>query len=302
MKIYDCFQFFNEIDLLEIRLELLYNEVDYFVISETTRTHSDLPKKMFFEENKHLFEKYMDKIIHIVTDYPDDILWFKKREEDSKYNIQYNKIGEIYHGDNEGDVRSWPTFCRDYLQREFIKLGLLDCDDNDIIMVSDLDEIPKPEVVRRIREEQLVNYCVMIDCFNYYINILSSTNSFGAYAVRYSETKDVALTHLRNKSRFFNRIYKGGWHLSYMGGPERVKTKIESYSHQEYNNDNVKSNIIRNMQINRDVLGRGNTTSVTNGNVEEIYWGSMKPVELSAHYPENFLKLVNEKFKYLIKE
>ena len=55
MKIYDCFQFYNELDLLEIRLEVLYDHVDYFVISETNKTHSNKGKKMFFLENKYLY-------------------------------------------------------------------------------------------------------------------------------------------------------------------------------------------------------------------------------------------------------
>ena len=105
MKLYDCFQFFNEFDLLEIRLDLLYEYVDYFVISETNRTHSNISKPFYFEENKHLFEKYMDKIIHIKEDYPEDILHFNKKEENTLYNKQYNKISDIYDiEENEGEL------------------------------------------------------------------------------------------------------------------------------------------------------------------------------------------------------
>ena len=65
MKLYDCFQFYNELDLLEIRLTLLYDVVDYFVISETNKSHANNPKILYFEENKHKFEKFLDKIIYI---------------------------------------------------------------------------------------------------------------------------------------------------------------------------------------------------------------------------------------------
>ena len=70
-KIYCCFQFFNEFELLKLKLEELYNIVDYFVLSESKKTHSGFDKPLYFKENKHLFSKYTDKIIHqIVTDTP----------------------------------------------------------------------------------------------------------------------------------------------------------------------------------------------------------------------------------------
>lgn len=301
MKVYDCFQFHNELDILEIRLETLYDVVDHFVITEMSKTHSNNPKKMYFEENKHLFEKYQDKIINVVMDYPEDILWFKMKDETSKENIMYNKIGQIYHNDNENDLRSWPTFCRDYLQREFNKIGLVNCDDDDIILVSDLDEIPRKEVVKLIRDKQLVNHTVMIDCYYYYINMLASTNSFGTYAVRFSETKDVALTHLRNRCRKFERIYNGGWHLSYMGGVDRVLTKMLNTAHQEYNYEAILSQIPNKIASGTDIINRPPGTVHTNGNVEVSYYDGFKIVDLNETYPEEMITFIKNKFPYLIK-
>ena len=68
MKIIDCFTFYNEIDLLTYRLNILYPIVDYFIIVESTHTHIGKEKPLFFNENRNLFEKFMNKIIHIIVD------------------------------------------------------------------------------------------------------------------------------------------------------------------------------------------------------------------------------------------
>ena len=74
-KIYDCFNFFNELDILEIRLNVLYEHVDYFVIVESSITHSGEEKPFYFEENKERYSKFLDKIIHYkVYDTPNDFI------------------------------------------------------------------------------------------------------------------------------------------------------------------------------------------------------------------------------------
>ena len=299
MKLYDGFQFFNEFDLLEIRLELLYDIVDYFVISETNRTHSNNPKPYYFEENKHLFEKYMDKIIHIKTEYPDDILHFNKREETNKYNIQYNKISDIYDKEeNEGELKRWPTFCRDFLQREFIKFGLLDCEDDDLIMISDLDEIPDPKVVEMVKERKLVDHCIMQNCYYYYVNVLAHTNWYGNYIVEYRRTKDVSLTHLRNERVGYTKLNESGWHLSFMGGIDRVINKLESYAHQEYNQQGLKDMVSNRIKSNQDILFRNNQG--TYNTTQEFYFDNMKIMDMSE-FPDKMVNIIKTKYKYLIK-
>jgi beta-1,4-mannosyl-glycoprotein beta-1,4-N-acetylglucosaminyltransferase len=298
MKIYDCFQFFNELDLLEIRLELLYDHVDHFVISETTRTHSDLPKPLYFQENKQKFEKYLDKIIHIVNDYPDDILNMGKKDGNDPHSLQYNIISERYDiEENEGQLKRYPTFCRDYLQKEYIKFGLLDCNDDDLIMISDLDEFPNPIYVDKIKKENLYNTVIMQDCFYYHINTLAHTNWYGNYIVKYSDTKNVSLTHLKNKRVDFNKIFKGGWHFSFMGGVDRVKTKIMSYAHQEFNNSNILNNVESRIENKLDVFNRPSY----NDPLQEFYFSGMIDVELSS-FPNNMIEFIKQKYKYLIKE
>lgn len=299
MKLYDCFQFFNEFDILEIRLELLYDYVDHFVISETSRTHSNKEKPFYFDENKEKFSKYMDKIIHIKEDYPENILKFSKRQEDSDYNRQYNIISDIYDKEeNEGDLKRWPNFCRDYLQREYLKLGLINCLDDDIIMVSDLDEIPDPEVVSKIKSDKLTNHCVLQDCYYYYINTMAHTNWYGNYIVLYEKTKNVSLTHLRNERASYIQIPNGGWHFSFMGGVDRVKQKIESYAHQEYNQSHLLNQVESNINQNRDIFGRGNNTYMDSS--QKFYFDNMLLTDINK-YPKKMIDIIKTKYQYLIK-
>ena len=84
MKIYDSFLFFNELDILEIRLNTLYDVVDHFILVESSVTHQGVSKPFIFDENKERFAKFLDKIIHIkVTDTPDDFSIVPAEFEDS---------------------------------------------------------------------------------------------------------------------------------------------------------------------------------------------------------------------------
>ena len=77
-KIYDCFNFFNELDILEMRLNILYDYVDYFVIVESSVTHTGLEKEYIFEKNKERFSKFVDKIILFkVENTPKNLLQLK---------------------------------------------------------------------------------------------------------------------------------------------------------------------------------------------------------------------------------
>jgi beta-1,4-mannosyl-glycoprotein beta-1,4-N-acetylglucosaminyltransferase len=286
------------LDLLEIRLDLLYDHVDYFVISETNKTHADGDKIYYFEENKSKFEKYMDKIIHIKTEYPLNILYMGRMTGDDKYSNQYNIISERYDiEENEGHLKKFPTFCRDYLQKEFIKFGLMECSDDDLIMISDLDEIPNPDFVDKIKNENLYNTCLLQDCFYYYINLLAHTNWYGNYVVRYSDTKGVSLTHLKNKRVNFNKIENGGWHFSFMGGKDRVIKKLESYAHQEFNNDYIKNSIESKMESGLDLFNRSGYSDPT----QKFFFNGMLNTSID-NYPKKMIDLIKLKYDYLIKK
>lgn len=116
-RIFDCFPFFSELDLLEVRLETLDPVVDFFVLAESPVTYRGEPKPLHFLENRHRFEKFLHKIRHVPVD---DI--------------------PRAHGFHE----NWG---RETFQRGALERGLHDGRDDDIVMMSDLDEIPRPEKV-----------------------------------------------------------------------------------------------------------------------------------------------------------
>jgi len=127
MKIIDCFMLNDELDMLEYRLSSLYDHVDHFVLVESNVTHRGAPKPMFYALYKDRFENYNDKIIHVLTtDIPK-----KLSDGDAIKNT-------IYH--------SHPYIYREQLQRSKILEGLreLSLEFEDIVLVSNLDEIPNP--------------------------------------------------------------------------------------------------------------------------------------------------------------
>lgn len=222
--IYDCFTFFNELDLLELRLNILNDSVDKFVIVEASKTFTGVEKPLHFEGNKERFKKFEDKIIHIiVNDFPE-----------TKTDWTFENI-----------------------QRNAISQGLQSCQDEDVILISDVDEIIAPDAI--IRAVSQIGTGTPIKTFVqynmcYYMNVLKldaplwyhpqacSYKNFKECLdnIDYNYTQYVpeSLNHgtTANKVRMHSDtdlIPFGGWHFSFLGGEEKVRLKIESFSHQE---------------------------------------------------------------------
>lgn len=297
-KIYDAFLFFNELDLLEIRLELLNNYVDYFVISECDYTFSGNKKPFYFEENKEKYSKFLHKIIHIKNTNSDKTDNLNNIFTDNK-SVIYNKIINNYNliKDSAETDYGKPHWCRDYLHREYVGLGLSDCKDNDIIIFSDLDEIPNPLILKDFLYKK-EKYCVYMDAYQYYINTLSSTNWMGSVVCNYNDIKDISLCDLRRNRGQYNKITNGGWHLSFMGGKERIKYKLQSYGHQEFNNDHIINNIDNKITTNSDLFSRNNYSNNPN---ETYFFENLKNIQIDNQYPEHIIKLIKNKYNYLIK-
>jgi beta-1,4-mannosyl-glycoprotein beta-1,4-N-acetylglucosaminyltransferase len=301
MKIYDSFLFFNEIDLLEIRLTLLDPYVDYFVISECDHTFSGIKKDFNFEQNIDKFSKFIDKIIYIKNYNSDEINILNNPYLDNK-KVVYNNIIQNYNlikNSSETDGGQ-PHWCRDYLHREYVGLGLSECEDEDIIIFSDLDEMPNPEIIKNLKTplSDGEKYCVYMDAHQYYINNISSTNWMGSIILKYGDLKTKSLCINRRDRGTYNKILNGGWHLSFMGGPERIKYKLESYGHQEFNNDFIKSKITEKINSNTDLFNRPNYSK---NSVETYYFNGLKTVDVDTYYPLELTNLVKTKFNYLIK-
>ncbi|WP_130836104.1 glycosyl transferase GT17 family protein [Lachnoclostridium sp. Marseille-P6806] len=247
--VYDCFQFFNELDILDLRLHILSDVVDRFVISESTVTFSGDPKPLFYEENRELFREFKDRIIHVVVD------------------------------DTPMDC---DAYARDHHQKCAVMRGLTEAKPEDIIIFSDVDEIPDPETLRELLPavEDGRIYMLAQRLFYCFLNLedvsgknLSTTGEFeGAEPKRWLGTKicrkrllsQYTTEQLRDREQqaIGVRVDRGGWHFSYMGGgkdqsvEDRVRYKIRSAAHQNYNNRRTLFEVGSNLRSKKDILGR----------------------------------------------
>ena len=145
MKIYDCFQFFNEENVLDLRLNVLNEFVDFFVLVESTTDHQWKDKKLIFDSEK--FKKFKKKIIHIVVEDTLDTI--------KKAHIAQNSLVERH-------------------QRYSIMRGLKNCQDNDLIIISDVDEIPDLNKLNLFNKKN--RYAVFSQKkFDYKLNLLNET-------------------------------------------------------------------------------------------------------------------------------
>lgn len=251
MKIVDCFTFYNELDMLEYRLELLYPIVDYFILSEATLTHKGNPKPLFYQENKKRYEKYEDKIIHLID---------KDLIPNATHNRNLNYEDEVWKNENH--------------QRNYFKEGLryLNLNENtDYILISDLDEIPNPIILHKLFYEtpsQLQDYMSFYQDF-YYYNLTcknqhpwvsSKLVKYGTYKNHFKEDANICRL---NQSKYI--IPNGGWHLSYFGGASQIKNKIQNFSHQEFNTPEYtdETKIAERIKSGTDLFGRTNEKWIT---------------------------------------
>ena len=289
--IYDAFLFFNELDLLDIRLNLLNDVIDKFVIVESTITFSGNKKPLYFEENKNYFSKFTDKIIHIIiNDTPEDFFNINFNDNNNINDVFRNKI--LTHlSQSTNWTRDQKHWGRETYQREYIIMGLIDCKDDDMIIISDVDEIPNPTELKNINVNQSV-FEFKQDMFYYNLQTLKEKNWSGPKMASWSILKNNSLNNIRKNLHQLQLnttvIENGGWHLSFMGGKNRIRDKIEAYGHQEFNNDVVKNNIESSISNSTDLFDRPGHNNFQQININDIY-------------PKGLLDIVKEKYAYLIK-
>ncbi len=212
-KIYDCFIFFNELDLLLIRLEELYDSVDYFVLVEAEDTFRGKDKPLHFHENRALFARYSDKIIYVKlekTDFADP--WDRER---------------------------W--------QRNQIMRGLKGCSQKDIIIISDLDEFIDARKIP-LFVSTLARWktgIVSSDCYFYrwFLNRESALPWIGSAVCHYSlfleKTPEQVRAARTKRGKWYRKrgkakiLPKSGWHFSNVGGLKTYVEKLEAFSHSE---------------------------------------------------------------------
>ena len=255
IKVYDVFNFFNELEVLEIRLNILDPYVDYFVIVESPLTHSGQPKELFFQKNKDLFKKFEHKIIHYVITEP------LQSFADAGNRLLRNDISDLEREiltnalNSDSAPEGLAHFLRDFYEKESIKKALVGLSDNDFCYISDLDEIWNPEALIDYSTDDVYKFKQL--AYYYYLNNRSSEPWVGTTATKYKNIKNACVNDLKSIAKTRHTFVKnGGWHFTYQGGMERVQKKIESFSHQEFNTDSTKSKIADRFTENKDVVGR----------------------------------------------
>ena len=246
----DCIPFFNELDILKLRLHILDPLVDRFVIEEATHTFSGLPKELCFEKNREMFEEFLPKITYLVVD---------------------NSPKEI------------STHERDKFQKNALAKALTDASDEDVLILSDVDEIPNPavlqELVKRFDPDKIYhlaqrNFYCYLNMEEVSGNLLSITGEFPGVERRMwlgtkvfakkniPESGIIDLREISPEDPRSVRIADGGWHFGYMGSchetdvSRRVGTKVVAAAHQEYNTEDVLAEVKDRLILGEDIFGR----------------------------------------------
>jgi frataxin-like iron-binding protein CyaY len=236
MRVYDTFIFYNELDLLEIRLRELYDHVDVFVLCESNLTLTNHPKPYIFEENLERFRPWMDKIRH----------------------IKYESLANDHYWTNADQ------------QRDAITQALDDAEDHDIVMYSDVDEIVRPSTVDYIRtQNQITIFGFHMPLCNFKFNYVRVSPVPGPFdiwsmAARAWWIKRYSVQALRNqRSSLYDlpvsfeyldkngtisagevqALKHGGWHFSYLGDNEWLADKARNTVHQEENTLELHNNL-----------------------------------------------------------
>jgi beta-1,4-mannosyl-glycoprotein beta-1,4-N-acetylglucosaminyltransferase len=264
MKIIDCFIFYNELDLLTYRLNLLNNIVDYFIIVESTHTFIGKEKKLFFNENKYLFEKFTNKIIHIIVD-------------DFPYK---------YHNVNIGINDIWNN---EFFQRNAISRGINYIEnlaESDVIIISDLDEIPDQYTLDKIKKGSIIVDINILEMDFYYYNLNTRFKSSKwpfCKIISYKKYNELNKSCNDIRNMHCSNILNGGWHLSYFGDKHFIQNKIQNFSHQEYNQYRYTDleEIEKKIQNSKDVFDRNN-------DIEKI------KIEDNTYLPIDYSKYLNK--------
>jgi beta-1,4-mannosyl-glycoprotein beta-1,4-N-acetylglucosaminyltransferase len=222
-KIIDCFTFFNELDLLEKRLEYMSQYVDKFIISESPTTHSGNEKPFYFEQNADRFSKWNDKIIYIKTKPLGDGFWDREK---------YRHLIIDFSG-GEHNEETWKKWEREGQQRFAIEEELKKFSDNDIILYSDLDEIPDFSKVNLETIDDDIYVC-MQRTFRYSFDYMVDTTEFTAHGTLICSNKNAkenGLIYLRGNRWNYKQINECGWHMTKFGTDEHASEILSNYAH-----------------------------------------------------------------------
>ena len=262
MKIFDCFMFHNEFDVLELRLKEHWDYVDYFVIAEANVTHQGNTKEFLLEQNWDRVKDYQDKIIYIKVD------------------------------DMPNDPDPWVL---EHFQRNALSRGLETATDQDIIAISDCDELLKKSTWQAIKEDtEGTCWACKSFMFQFRLNyLLISEMASYRYIIhnmiqRGGKTMSPQLIReMRDALPENARIIEhAGWHFSYLGDTEFAIQKLTSYAHKEF------SHLAKHVHVERSVeLKVG---------VNPPSWEKFEYIKLDNYFPETVLNDLDRWKKYII--
>ena len=259
--IFDCFPFNDEWEVLEIRLNELYDDVDCFVIAEGNLTHSGKPKEthlanLLSDKSPSFIDKFRHKIINYVV----DLTPYNKPWE--RENAQRNGLMKVLEG------MEWSS----------------------LILLSDADEIPSKEFIfqREGRVSPVKTPFLLSKQFFYYYNFKQRKKeqchgTIGFFKCSLEDSKET-FQNLRDKRFTLPAMKDAGWHLSFFGSPQHIKNKIESFAHTEFGSHNDLKVIEDNIKNSKDIFNR-------TGSEELVI------IENNMEVPNYVLD--NEKYKHL---
>ena len=234
--IIDAFSFFNEEELAQLRIQYLDQEIDKFVIIEADHTHQGKKKEWNFEKllNNQL-KRFKDKI-----DY-------------HKLKIDLDHVSKL-DGWRSTTEKGGLGFKMDNFQRNYIQEACKKFSQDDIILISDLDEIPSINKIKFIKSCKLDEiHPVGFEQFLFHINAnyLNLERWIGTIATKKKIIDKFKPQELRNNRYRISMIAQAGWSFSSFGSLERIQEKFEAFAHDEYNNEQFKnSNHIQNCILN----------------------------------------------------
>lgn len=249
--VYDCVPFFNELDILKLRMHIMAPYVDKFVIEEASVTFSGEPKPMVFARNREMFAEFEDKIFYVPVE--------------------------------NSPMSGVTTHERDYFQKNQLIQAMGACKPDDIIIFSDVDEIPNPEALTKIIAQfddskvyhfaQRLFYC-FLNMEEISGNLLSITGEFpgvtkkqwlGTKMCSFANLPKEGIVYLREvptEAETSVRVADGGWHFGYMGGngekdvAKRIGEKVKAAAHQEYNTSRYLTEAVDRLLCGEDIFGR----------------------------------------------
>lgn len=260
MRTIDTFMFCNEYDLLELRLSEHYNHVDKIIIIECDRTYTGVYKGFNLEKHLDRYTQWMDK-------------------------IEYIKVENSPTHSNAWANEEW--------QRNQMNRGWTDITDTDLLLVSDLDEIIRPETFEFMKNTDYDFYALMLPTSYFKLNYIDTKEHYSGWGRafrRYTfpgyQMRNTNGEHTTSKVK----VHHAGWHFGWLGDEEFIKNKLKSFSHTEFDNDFILGNI----DI-EDNVRRGRVHIYP----EQDRW---KVVKLNEYFPKSLMKN-KEKYKnYILPE